>query len=82
MSYLCYLCLSGHSGVQHIFCCVFVLLVCFRLVYSILHLSLGCSFPLQYSLLSPSVFSTLPFSILYSPLQYSLLSPSVFSSVY
>ena len=31
--------------------------------------------------ISPSVFSTLPFSILYSPLQYSLLSTSVFSTL-
>jgi len=26
MSYLCYLCLFAHSGVQHILCCVFGLL--------------------------------------------------------
>jgi hypothetical protein len=25
MSYLHYLCLFGYSGVQHIFCCVFIL---------------------------------------------------------
>jgi hypothetical protein len=25
MSFLCYLCLFAHSGVQHILCCVFVL---------------------------------------------------------
>ena len=35
MSYLRYLCLFAHSGVQHILCCVFVLfsLVLFSLVY-------------------------------------------------
>ena len=27
VSYLCYLCLFAHSGVQHILCCVFVLFV-------------------------------------------------------
>ena len=41
MSYLRYLCLLAHSGVQHILCCVFVLFV-FRLVYPMLSVSLDC----------------------------------------
>jgi len=32
MSYLCYLCLFAHSGVQHILCCVFLLL-CFQFLW-------------------------------------------------
>ena len=45
MSYLRYLCLFAHSGVQHILCCVFVLFVfvlCF--VYPMLSVSLDCPF--------------------------------------
>jgi hypothetical protein len=41
MSYLRYLCLFSHSGVQHILCCVFVF-VC--LVYHVLPVSLDCPF--------------------------------------
>ena len=44
-----YLCLSAHSGFQHILYCVFV---CLRLVYPMLPVSLDC--PL---LIVPSVFS-------------------------
>ena len=47
MSYLRYLCLFSHSGVQHILCCVFL-----RLVYPMLPVSLDCPF-----LIAISVFS-------------------------
>jgi hypothetical protein len=53
LSYLCYLCLFAHSGVQHILCCVFVLVffvLC--LVYLMLPFSLDCPF-----LIGSSVFS-------------------------
>jgi hypothetical protein len=39
MSYLRYLCLFAHSGVQHIFCFVFL-----RPVYPMLSVSLDCPF--------------------------------------
>ena len=48
MSYLCYLCLFAYSGVQRIFCCVFL-----RHVYPMVPVSLDCSF-----LIVPSVFSS------------------------
>jgi len=42
MSYLYFLCLFAYCGVQHILCCVFILLfVCF--VYPMLPVSLNCS---------------------------------------
>ena len=51
MSYLLYLCLFAHSGVQHILCCVFVLFfLC--LVYPMLSVSLDCPV-----LIASSVFS-------------------------
>ena len=43
MSYLRYLCLFAHSGVQHMLCCVFALflfVLCF--VYLMLPVSVGC----------------------------------------
>ena len=46
VSYLRYLCLFLHSGVQHILCCIFVLLSS-----SMLPVSLDCPF-----LIAPSVF--------------------------
>ena len=49
MSYLRYLCLFAHSGVQHILCCVFCV-VFLRLVFLMLPVSLDCPF-----LISPSV---------------------------
>ena len=52
MSYLHVLCLFGHSGVQHILCCVFCF-VCLCLMYPILPVSLDCSF-----LIAPSVSQT------------------------
>ena len=53
MSYLRYLCLFAHSGVQHILCCVFVL---FFFVLCIL----CCQFLwIVYFWLPPSVFSNL-----------------------
>ena len=53
MSYLCYLCLFVHSGVQRILCCVFVLFVIvLSLVYPMLPVSLDCPF-----LIAPSFFS-------------------------
>ena len=50
MSYLRYLCLLAHSGVQHILRCVFVLFF-LRLVYHMLPVSLDGPF-----LIAPSVF--------------------------
>jgi hypothetical protein len=41
MSYLCYLCLFAHSGVQHIMCFCFV---CLCLVYHVLPVSLDIPF--------------------------------------
>ena len=51
MSYLCCLCLFVCMGVQHILCCVFVLIF-LHLVYSMLSISLDCLF-----LIALSVFS-------------------------
>ena len=51
MSYSRYPCLFVYSGVQHKLCCVFCF-VCFRLVCSVLSVSLDCSF-----LVALSVFS-------------------------
>ena len=48
MSYLRYLCLLAHRVVEQIYCCVFL-----RIVYSMLPVSLYCSF-----FIAPSVFST------------------------
>ena len=48
MSYLCYLCLFAHSGVQHILSCVFL-----RIVNPMLPVSLDCPF-----LIAPLVFSS------------------------
>jgi hypothetical protein len=47
MSYLRYVCLLVHSGVQRILCCVFL-----GIVYLMLSVSLDCPF-----LIAPSVFS-------------------------
>jgi len=53
MSYLYYLCLFAHSGVQHISCCVFVLFVfVLCIVYPILSVSLDCSFFIALSVFS------------------------------
>ena len=54
MSYLRYLCLFVHSGVQHMLCCV-VLYFCFvflRRLFLMLLVSLDCSL-----VIAPSVFS-------------------------
>jgi hypothetical protein len=61
MSYLLYLCLYAHSGVQHIFCFVF-----HRLVYTMLPVSLNCPF-----LLAPSVFSNVYFLLVYEEIIFS-----------
>ena len=52
MSYLRYLCLLTHSGVQHISCCAFVLFF-FVFLFSMFPFSWGFPFwvPLQYSLM-------------------------------
>ena len=66
LSYLCYLCLFSHSGVQHILSCV---IVCLRFVYPMLPVSLCCQF------LYVASFSVLPVSLgcpFWLPLQYSL----------
>jgi hypothetical protein len=56
MSYLCYLCLFVHSGVQRILCCVFVLFVIvLSLVYPMLPVSLDCPFLIALSLRVRSV---------------------------
>ena len=57
MSYLRYLCLFVHSGVQHILCCA-LWFVCHRLVYPMLPVSLDCPF-----LIDPSVFSNVYLNI-------------------
>ena len=51
VSYLRYLCLLAHSGVQHILGCVFCL-VCPQLVYPMLPVSLDCSFFIVPSVVS------------------------------
>jgi hypothetical protein len=56
MSYLRYLCLFTHSGVQYILCCVFCL-VFLRLVYHMLPVSLNCPF-----VIGPLVFSNVYFT--------------------
>ena len=48
MSYLCYLCLFPHSGVQHILCLFFCVFFCLRLMYPMLPVSLDC--PLLFAL--------------------------------
>jgi len=50
MSYLRYLCLFAHSGVQRIVLCFCFVFIC--LVYPLLRVSLGCPF-----LIAPTVFS-------------------------
>jgi len=70
MSYLRYLCLFAHSGVQSILCCVFVLFVfilcfcfvCFHLVYPVLSIFLYCPF-----LIALSVFSNAYLYVLLLP---------------
>ena len=49
VSYLHYLCLFVYNGVQHMLCCVFVLVV---FVFCLLPVSLDCPF-----LITPSIFS-------------------------
>ena len=49
MSYLHYLCLFVYNGVQHMLCCIFVLVV---FVFCLLPVSLDCPF-----LIAPSIFS-------------------------
>ena len=61
MSYLCYLCLFAHSGVQHIFCCVYGLILS---VYPMFHVSLD-----NPCLIVSSVFSNV---YLTSPLLLSV----------
>jgi len=51
MSYLRYLCLFAHSGVQHILCYVFL-----RIVYPMFTVSMDCPF-----LIAPSVFCNVYF---------------------
>ena len=51
MSYLRYLCLFAHSGVQHILCCDFVLFVFVPcLVYPMFTVSLECPFVIAHSI--------------------------------
>ena len=58
MSCLCCLCLFAHIGVQHILFCV-LCFVCLSLVYSMVPVSLDCTF-----LISPSEFPKV-YSILF-----------------
>jgi hypothetical protein len=80
MSYLRYMCLFAHSGIQHILCCVFVL------IFFVL-CTLYCQFlwfvlfllPLRYSLtFIYLVYPMLPVSLVCS----FFIVPSVFSNVY
>jgi len=59
MSYLGYLGLFTYSGIQHILCCVFCL-VCLRLVYPMLPVSLYCPF-----LIAPSIFYNIYYILFY-----------------
>jgi hypothetical protein len=80
ISYKRYLCLVGDSGVQHILCCVFVLIV-FVLCTLCCHFLwfVHFWFPLRYSLtFIYLVYPMLPFSLAYP----FLITPSVFSNVY
>ena len=61
MSYLLYLCLFAHSGVQHLLCFVF-----HRLVYPMLPVSLNCPF-----LFALSVFSNVYFLLVYEEIIFS-----------
>ena len=65
MSYLRYLCLFAHSGVQHLFCCVFVFL---RLVHPMLPVSLDCPF-----FTAPQVF----FNVYWRIINYELSNQSI-----
>jgi hypothetical protein len=58
MSCLRYLCLSVHSGVQHILCCVFVLFF-----FVLLPVSLDCSFLIVPLVLSNVYLSYIAFVI-------------------
>ena len=73
MSYLRYLCLLVHSGVQHILCCVCFVFV--RLVYPKLQVSLNGPF-----LIAPSVFSNVYLSCVLCMLYVSLDCPLLASS--
>jgi hypothetical protein len=57
MSYIRYLYLFAHSGIQHILCCIFALY--FFVLYAMLPVSLDC--PL---LIAPSVFNNVYISTL------------------
>ena len=72
MSYLPYLYLFAHSGVQHILCCVFV-----SFFFILLQASLDCPF-----LIAPSVFSNV--YLLYSMTIYlnHHLPPKAFNKIY
>ena len=66
MSYLRYLCLLVHSGVQHILCCVCFVFV--RLVYPKLQVSLNGPF-----LIAPSVFSNVYFMSSFKHVKFSAI---------
>ena len=70
MSYLCYLCLVAHSGVQPILCCVFLCsssscVTCFPLFFVVL-----CDLFCQFLWIVPSVFSNVYNDYLIKPLFY------------
>ena len=77
MSYLRYLCLLAHSGVQHLLCCV-----CLHLAYPMLPVSLDC-LRLVYPMLPVSldclrlVYPMLPVSLDCLRLVYPMLSVSL-----
>ena len=59
MSYLLYLCLLAHRGVQHTLCCVFF---CFFLFFFVLlPVSLDCPFLIAHSVFSNVYYKRLTF---------------------
>jgi membrane-bound metal-dependent hydrolase YbcI (DUF457 family) len=61
MSYLLYLCLLAHRGVQHTLCCGFFCFVFLRLVYPMLPVSLDCPFLIAHSVFSNVYYKRLTF---------------------
>ena len=77
MSYLRYLCLFAYSGVQHILCCVFAMIVfVLCLVFPMLPVSLDCQF-----LIAPSVFSNVYFLPLLHSMFHFNLATVCFNSI-
>jgi hypothetical protein len=79
MSYLRYLCLFAHTGVQHILCCVFL-----RLVYPMLPVSLCCVmfFFVLCTVCCPFLCVVLCFSSSCVPYVASFTGFSIFDSIF